>query len=168
MHKTERDKDCHKFTVTEAPWAQSRDAIQSIRNLVFVDEQHIPVELEWDGTDKDCIHVLAFDKQGNAIGTGRIQIHTNNTSDGSNTVGHIGRIAVLKQQRGHGVGCALLARLVEIARTQQLGSVYLNAQKHLQSYYERHRFEREGDIFNEAGIPHVRMVCTIAKWVTTH
>jgi predicted GNAT family N-acyltransferase len=168
MGKSGQDKNRFSFTVTEAPWEQYQDAIQQIRNAVFVNEQHIPTELEWDGSDKDCIHVLAHDDQGESIGTGRIQIHPNNTSDGSNTVGHIGRIAVLKQQRGHGVGSALLARLADIARTQQLGSVYLNAQKHLQSYYERHRFEREGDVFKEAGIPHVRMVCTITKYVSAH
>lgn len=168
MHKPGQDEDQHNFTVTEAPWEQSRAAIQLIRNAVFVDEQHIPVELEWDGSDRNCIHVLAFDEQDNAIGTGRIQIHPDNTSDGCNSVGHIGRIAVLKDWRGFGVGGALLAQLVGIARTQHLGSVYLNAQKHLQSYYERHEFEREGGVFNEAGIPHVRMVRTTAKRVSTH
>ena len=158
MHKSKQDKDCHNFTVTEASWAQSRYAIQSIRNTVFVDEQHIPIELEWDGGDKDCIHVLAFDEQDNAIGTGRLQIHPDNTSGDSNSVGHIGRIAVLKDWRGCGVGGALLTRLADIAKVQQMVSVYLNAQEHLQDYYEKQQFVREGKVFKEAGISHVRMV----------
>ena len=164
MDKSGQDKDRCSFTVTEAPWEQYQDAIQQIRNAVFVKEQHIPTELEWDGSDKDCIHVLAHDEQGEPIGTGRIQIHTHSNKLGdSSSVGHIGRIAIFKDWRGFGIGGEILTCLINIAEAQNLASVYLNAQEHLQPYYERYQFVREGKVFEEAGIAHVRMAREIAS-----
>lgn len=163
-------KDYPSFSFILSRWEKAEAEIRQIRNTVFVEEQDIPADLEWDGNDQDCFHVMAYDENSNPIGTGRI--HINNLVDEvSGTlvrVGHIGRIAVLKHWRGFGVGGAILVYLVHIAEAQRLESVFLNSQEHLQYFYENRKFTREGSVFHEAGIPHVRMVRQISQRPTSH
>lgn len=109
-------------------------------------EQNVAPELEWDGLDQDCEHVLVYDAQGTAIATGRLQPD-----------GKIGRMAVLKSYRRQGLGGAVLGALVEIARTHGLQQVYLHAQTHALEFYRRHDFVTSGTVFAEAGIPHQKM-----------
>jgi predicted GNAT family N-acyltransferase len=113
---------------------------------VFVLEQRVPADLERDPLDPDCRHVLARDATGRPIGTGRL------TPDG-----RIGRMAVLRERRGQGVGAALLEALLEVARARGLPEVHLHAQQHARGFYARHGFEVEGSPFEEAGIPHIGM-----------
>ncbi|MEQ1880807.1 MAG: GNAT family N-acetyltransferase [Burkholderiales bacterium] len=129
-----------------ADWAADINRLRSVREAVFVLEQSVPVELEWDEFDAVSTHVLA-ESDGLAIGTGRLLPD-----------GHIGRMAVLKPWRGIGVGNAMLATLVELARARGYSSLRLNAQEHAIAFYQRQGFIAEGDIFDEAGIPHRRMV----------
>lgn len=124
---------------------EQRDRLRSIRRQVFIVEQNVPEELEWDNKDQGCTHILAF-SDGKAIGTGRL------TKDGK-----IGRMAVLGSWRGQGVGGALLSRLVELARLAGLRQCELNAQVHAIGFYERYGFTPEGAEFDDAGIPHRRM-----------
>lgn len=128
-------------------WTTTGSAIRAIRETVFIHEQGVPVELEWDGLDSACAHVLAWNDRGEAIGTARMQQN-----------GTIGRMAVLKDWRGRGVGRALLQTLLDLATRRGLSRVTLSAQTHALGFYERAGFDVVGEPFIDAGIPHRKMV----------
>jgi predicted GNAT family N-acyltransferase len=128
-------------------WTTTGSAIRAIRETVFIHEQGVPVELEWDGLDSACAHVLAWNNRGEAIGTARMQQN-----------GTIGRMAVLKDWRGRGVGRALLQTLLDLATRRGLSRVTLSAQTHALGFYERAGFDVVGEPFIDAGIPHRKMV----------
>jgi len=135
-----------RFTVRLVDWAEAADGLRAVRRTVFIDEQAIPEDMEWDEFDEVCRHAIAEDEGGNAVGCGRL------LEDG-----HIGRMAVLPSWRGRGVGAALLCHLVELARTRGQACVVLNAQTQAMPFYARHGFIPEGDEYLEAGIPHRTM-----------
>lgn len=108
-------------------------------------EQGVPVELEWDEYDAPSLHVLA-EADGDPIGTGRLLPDD-----------QIGRMAVLPNWRGRGVGSAILVALIELAAARGSTVVCLNAQTRAQAFYLRHGFVAEGEEFPDAGIPHIRM-----------
>jgi predicted GNAT family N-acyltransferase len=110
----------------------------------------VPEGLEWDGLDESATHVLASDADGRPVGTGRL------LDDG-----RIGRIAVLAEHRGRGVGSAILQRLIETAAERGLARVSLHAQVNALEFYRRHGFQVEGGEFLEAGIPHRRMTLAL-------
>lgn len=126
-------------------WPKAKAESQRIRFIVFVDEQRVPPELEMDEHDAHCVHALAF-SDGEAIGTGRLLPD-----------GHIGRMAVLKEWRGRGVGQALLRALVDAARRRGDREVVLNSQVHALGFYGAEGFKAEGPVYDEAGIPHQTM-----------
>jgi len=139
-----------RFSVRLATWSRDADALHAIRHAVFVVEQHVPEALEWDGIDAECVHAIAEYTAGTPIGCGRL------LGDG-----HIGRMAVLGEYRGRGVGAALLARLVALARERGNACAILNAQTHALPFYARFGFMPEGLEFTEAGIPHRTMTLTL-------
>ena len=123
--------------------------ICAIRYKVFVGEQKVPEELEIDGFDDQAKHVLAYlDNQ--AIGTGRI------LSDG-----HIGRVAVLKDYRGLGIGKLIMKDLIKWAQNMNLEKVWLSSQWHAHSFYLDLGFVCVGEIYIEAGIDHIKMYRTL-------
>lgn len=128
-------------------WVDAEPLIRPVRETVFIHEQAVPEELEWDGLDPQCAHVLAWNDQGDAIGTARMQAN-----------GTIGRMAVLKDWRGRGAGRALLEALLDCAVRQELTRVTLSAQTHAIGFYERAGFHVVGELFIDAGIPHRKMV----------
>ncbi|WP_231757402.1 GNAT family N-acetyltransferase [Microbulbifer elongatus] len=132
-----------------ADWQTDRDAIRSIRQKVFVDEQQVPPELEWDELEASAQHFLVY-HENKPIGTGRL-------TDG----GKIGRIAILKEARGLGAGLELLRRICKFAALSGQKNVYLNAQVQAIPFYERAGFASAGEEFMEAGIPHMRMERTL-------
>ncbi|HTS52647.1 MAG TPA: GNAT family N-acetyltransferase [Burkholderiales bacterium] len=140
------------FSVRRADWNRDRHRLRRIRSAVFVDEQRVPPELEWDGLDQSCLHVLAEDSHGTPIGTGRLLPD-----------GHIGRMAVLPAWRRSGVGGAMLSELLRFALAQGLTEVVLNAQAHALGFYARYGFVPEGDAFLDAGIEHRRMRRNLAS-----
>ncbi|GGC93043.1 GNAT family N-acetyltransferase [Undibacterium terreum] len=127
-------------------WSSLQTDAQAIRYKVFVVEQKIPAELEWDVKDAECLHAVAYDSQQQALGTGRLLPD-----------GHIGRMAVLESARGQGVGVAILQALMQQARLRGDAEVKLNAQVSAENFYGRNGFVRDGDVFEEAGIPHLHM-----------
>ena len=129
-----------------ADWINDGNAIRAIRERVFVGEQDVPADLEYDGRDPDCWHVLAETPEGTAIATGRLAMD-----------GRIGRMAVDREWRGRGVGRALLDALIERARSEGLARVVLHAQTGALGFYARAGFRAHGPIFEEAGIPHREM-----------
>lgn len=134
-----------------ATWVDDRDALQSVRRSVFIEEQGIPEADEWDDVDPVARHVLVFSANRDAIGTGRLE-----------PTGKIGRIAVLPQHRGTGVGSLIMAHLVNHATESGFTTVYLHAQVAAEGFYERLGFRAEGPVFDECGIPHLRMTLGIA------
>ena len=135
------------FTVFEASWEKHQHEIRFIRTQVFVLEQRVPEELEWDGLDDTAIHVLAFTSGQIPAGTARLLIS-----------GQIGRMAVLKQYRNMGIGTAILVKLIQIAASHNINPLFLNAQLHAIRFYEKHGFIPDGGIFDDAGIPHRKMI----------
>jgi predicted GNAT family N-acyltransferase len=129
-----------------ADWDHDLGAIRHVRDAVFVAEQQVDPDEEWDDADPNCLHVIAETQKCDAVGTGRLDI-----------TGKIGRMAVLKGYRGTGVGTLIMQTLIEAAKDRNLPEVYLNAQTHAVPFYTRHGFAAEGEEFLEANIPHVRM-----------
>ncbi len=127
-------------------WASCRQDATLIRYEVFVHEQHVPIEEEIDLDDQHCLHAVAYDEQGAAVGTGRLLSNA-----------HIGRMAVRKAYRGRGVGSRLLTALVDEARRRQYLEVVLSAQVHAKAFYAAHGFIAEGNIYMDAGIEHITM-----------
>lgn len=127
-------------------WDAQREAAQAVRYAVFVVEQKVPLEMEWDDMDAHCVHAVATDANGHPVGTGRLLPD-----------GHIGRMAVLPDARGRNVGSAILQTLIEAAKRRGDVAVMLNAQTQAEAFYLRHGFTRVGEEFMEAGIPHIAM-----------
>jgi predicted GNAT family N-acyltransferase len=139
-----------RFTIKPASWSTEAATLRAIRIKVFVDEQQVPLELEWDGEDERCDHALAYAPDGTKVGTGRLLPD-----------GRIGRLAVFKEWRGLGAGSALLEYFLELARKKGFATVKLHAQTHATAFYARHGFEAHGEEFMDAGIPHVEMSLTL-------
>lgn len=140
------------FTVHIISWHDGEPLLRAIREKVFMQEQNVPAELEWDGLDEICHHALALSANGEAIGCGRI------TPDG-----HIGRMAVLPEWRRKRIGSAILELLVDYASSQHLVQVDLNAQVQAMPLYKQFGFEEEGEVFMDANIPHCKMTLHLKK-----
>jgi predicted GNAT family N-acyltransferase len=136
------------FHVEVADWSRDdqRTALLDLRHTVFIQEQGVPEERERDGLDPDCWHVVARDDSGLPIGCGRL------------TPEHkIGRMAVLQEWRGSGIGVAMLRELVGRARARGWPEVALDAQVSAIGFYEREGFVVYGDEFEDAGLLHRKM-----------
>lgn len=127
-------------------WDALSDDASQVRYEVFVREQHVPLEIELDARDVSCVHAVAYDDFGRAIGTGRLLPDA-----------HIGRMAVLPSHRGQGVGSRLLVSLIAQARVKSYPEVVLSAQTHATTFYENHGFVAEGAVYMDAGIEHILM-----------
>lgn len=138
------------FTLVETSWDADAAKLGAIRRAVFIDEQGVPESLEWDEHDAVSRHFLALDSVGRPIGCARLLPD-----------GHVGRMAVLREWRGQGLGDALITAAVAAARRQRNPAVHLSAQTHAAGFYARHGFVALGVEYEEAGIPHVAMVKTL-------
>ncbi len=131
-------------------WQQLGEAARAVRTEVFLQEQQIPVELEWDVDDATAVHAVAFNRLGMPVGTARLLQH-------APQVARIGRMAVTRVLRGGGLGRELLSALVEAARQRGDREVMLHAQRSAEGFYARQGFVPRGQPFDEAGIPHIEM-----------
>lgn len=127
-------------------WQDENEALCKVRREVFIEEQHVPEELEWDEYDENCRHVLVTDTNHHPIATGRIKPD-----------GHIGRMAVLKNWRNRGIGHQVLEKLLACATEAGIERVYLHAQVSAIPFYEKLGFELYSEVFMDAGIPHRSM-----------
>jgi predicted GNAT family N-acyltransferase len=134
------------YRIRRADWGRDRGALRRIRLDVFVHEQGVPESLEWDDQDAAAVHLVALDGAGRPIGTARLL-----------PTGQIGRMAVLPERRGQGVGSALLREILQIAADDGYPDIFLNAQTSALPFYLRAGFQPVGHAFDEAGIPHRRM-----------
>ena len=139
--------DIVEFGVEAGSWTELAAQAGLVRETVFVKEQSVPREIEMDEHDDVSRHVVATDSDGGPIGTGRLLPD-----------GHIGRMAVLADWRGKGVGRALLERVLEEAGGRNMRHLALHAQTQACGFYRRFGFVEEGPEFMEAGIPHRTMV----------
>ena len=131
------------FTISTVTWHDAEPLLRSVREAVFIREQGVPAELEWDGLDADSHHVLALSNSGQAIGCGRILPNA-----------HIGRVAVIPEWRGKNVGTAILEGLLAFAGSKGYSEVVLDAQVQALPFYQHFGFVVEGDDFMDANIPH--------------
>jgi predicted GNAT family N-acyltransferase len=134
------------FRVRIVEWGDAGARLSDVRTAVFVDEQQVPVDVERDGRDAACVHVLAESGDGAAVGAGRLMPD-----------GRIGRMAVLRDWRGSGVGGAMLQALMAEARRRGHRGTHLHSQAHAKAFYERHGYIVDGEEYFEAGLPHVLM-----------
>jgi len=132
--------------IRRADWTHDKAALRAVRETVFIEEQQVPRELEWDDADETAIHFIAEDRDGRPVGTARLLPD-----------GQIGRMAVLKELRALGVGRRLLDAAVASAADQGLFGVFLHAQLTARDFYARAGFHSVGDEFMEAGIRHIQM-----------
>ncbi len=143
--------------VRVADWNNAHDqrALRRIRQQVFIDEQRVPVELEWDGQDTQALHFLA-EKDSLALGCARLLRHNGQGAQ-------IGRMAVLPAYRGQGIGAALMQSVLNQATTLGITQLFLHAQVPVIGFYQRFGFVAEGEIFLDAGIRHRTMRRKCAK-----
>jgi predicted GNAT family N-acyltransferase len=134
------------FTVSLVSWHDGEPLLKSIREAVFIREQGVPEALEWDEFDAVYRHALALSHRGDAIGCGRLS-----------AAGHIGRIAVLPQWRKQKVGTALVEALLAYARRNDYPQVDVDAQTHAVPFYRGFDFVEQGEVFMDAGLPHIKM-----------
>ena len=134
------------MTVSIVSWSDKQAELTTVRRAVFIEEQNVPESIELDDRDPDCSHVLAYDGLGNPIGTARIDAH-----------GKIGRMAVLGEYRGLGVGREMLRTIMDWGTSRGIADFHLSAQIGAVGFYRKMGFETYGDEFEEAGITHVNM-----------
>ena len=135
----------NEFIAITADWTKHKHTLKEIRKTVFIDEQQVPIELEWDEFDEHCTHFL-ISISGEFIATGRLK------SDGQ-----IGRMAVLAQHRRNGAGTILLNHILNYAQEIKLNKVYCHAQLTALDFYKTAGFTPTGEIFIDANIPHQAM-----------
>ena len=134
------------FTVSLVSWHDGEPLLRAIRDAVFIHEQNVPTDLEWDGKDEECRHALALSLNGDAIGCARMLPN-----------GHIGRVAVLPQWRNQKVGTAIMEALLNEARSRGYKQVDVYAQTNAIPFYHNFDFVEYGKEFVDAGLPHRKM-----------
>lgn len=135
----------HDFNVIQVSWATHSSQLIAVREPVFVVEQEVEPDFEWDEIDAVAIHLLALSK-GQPVGCARIINHKK-----------IGRMAVLKEWRGHGVGQALLQEAINICQAHGTKAIKLTAQTHAITFYKQAGFVEISGVYQDANIPHVDM-----------
>ena len=126
-------------------WIDGLSQLKNIREKVFIQEQKVTPQLEWDGMDEKAIHFLVFNDKA-AIGCARAIVIKDHMQ--------LGRMAVLKEYRGQGIGGALIEKAMTIAKLNQLSAIYISAQCHAIDFYKKFGFEVTSDIYLDAEIPH--------------
>lgn len=136
-------------------WSELAEGARQVRTEVFLQEQRVPVELEWDGADASAVHAVAYNRLGMPLATGRLLQHAPG-------VGRIGRMAVSRVLRGAGLGRDILQVLLKAAEQRGDRDVMLHAQRSAEGFYAGEGFVPRGAPFDEAGIPHIEMVKPLA------
>lgn len=132
-------------------WSELAEGARQVRTEVFLQEQRVPVEMEWDEADASAVHAVAYNRLGMPLATGRLLQHAPG-------VGRIGRMAVSRVLRGAGLGRDILQALLQAAAQRGDRDVMLHAQRSAEGFYAGEGFVPRGAPFDEAGIPHIEMV----------
>jgi YbgC/YbaW family acyl-CoA thioester hydrolase len=133
-------------------WTELGHAAATVRTAVFIEEQEVPESEEWDADDALALHAVVSNLAGLPLATGRLI-----TAGLPKGEARIGRMAVLRSMRGAGVGGQVIRALLDAATAQGRHQVSLSAQTSAQAFYARHGFTPVGDVYDEVGIPHVKM-----------
>ena len=144
-------KQMSDIKIQSGDWNELKQDAQLIRRSVFIQEQNIPEDEEWDDQDPISLHFVVYD-QNQAIGTARLL--QNNS---------IGRVAVLKQYRGEGIGLLLMKQIIQVAEQQKREYLKLSAQAYATGFYENLGFIVEGDEYLDCGIPHIDMNMSLSN-----
>jgi len=144
----------HMVNIRVGDWNELRDTARALRTEVFVQEQRVPIELEWDDADESAVHAVAFNRLGMPLATGRLLQHAPG-------VARIGRMAVLRVMRGAKLGRDILQVLMRTAVQRGDREVSLHAQRIAEGFYRRQGFTPRGEPFEEAGIAHIEMTCLL-------
>jgi predicted GNAT family N-acyltransferase len=131
-------------------WAAMKDGASALRTEVFVNEQEIPQELEWDEHDLKALHAVVYNKLGQPVATGRLL-------QPKPRLAQIGRMAVAKPLRGGNLGRMVINALLDAASLRGDQEVILHAQCSAEGFYRRLGFKAQGDVFQDAGIDHIEM-----------
>jgi len=145
------EKDEDMIELKTGPWSELQGFAAPLRTEVFVQEQKVPADMEWDADDATALHAVAINRMGMVLATGRLLQH-------GPGVARIGRMAVKKQLRGSDVGRRVLHILMDAAQQRGDTQVLLHAQCSAEGFYQRAGFKPQGAIFEEAGIAHIEMV----------
>jgi predicted GNAT family N-acyltransferase len=135
----------NNLKVEVVKWIDGLSQLKNIREKVFIQEQKVTPQLEWDGMDEKAIHFLVFNDNA-AIGCARAIVIKDHMQ--------LGRMAVLKEYRGQGIGSALIEKAMTTAKLNQLSAIYISAQCHAIDFYKKFGFEVTSDIYLDAEIPH--------------
>jgi YbgC/YbaW family acyl-CoA thioester hydrolase len=138
------------FEVRLGPWSELKEPARRIRTEVFVDEQKVPLEMEWDEADDTSVHAVAFNRLGQPVATGRLLPSEKGSA-------RIGRVATNRVLRGSGVGRGVMEALMAAAHKRGDREVVLHAQRTAERFYRGLGFAPRGEEFEEAGIPHIEM-----------
>jgi len=138
--------------ISEVDWDSAKKLLSAIRTEVFIKEQRVPPELEWDDLDQSAKHLLALDSNGEPVGCARII-----------APGSIGRMAVLENRRGQGVGQALLSAAIAVCKQHGWTNIVLSAQTYAIPFYEKSGFIVTSGVYIDAGIPHRDMSLALTK-----
>ena len=150
---TDEPIDFFPITVEETSWETSRETIAAIRRAVFIEEQHVPEEEEWDGLDESARHWLAWGPGDEVMATARL------AGD------KIGRMAVLKPYRNRGVGSTILRAIIRRAIHDRRQQLVLDAQTRAKKFYQDNGFSVTGGEFMDGGIPHVPMAMDLDRFI---
>ena len=134
------------LSVENGDWDQLQQDARLIRELVFIVEQNIPEQDEWDDQDAISKHFVVYDRD-QPVATARL------LQDNS-----VGRVAVIQKYRGQGIGWLIMLEIIEHAQQQQYPFLKLSSQLHAISFYEKLGFVTQGDPYDECGIPHIEMI----------
>ncbi|MFM9834943.1 MAG: GNAT family N-acetyltransferase [Methylophilaceae bacterium] len=136
-----------EFIIEQISWhSPNQVMLKALREAVFIKEQHVPLHIEWDEHDQDAIHLLAFDHSGQAIACARIL-----------KIGRVGRMAVLREWRGKGLGLALLDEAIKICKSLGIQNVSISSQTHAIAFYQKAGFTVTSEAYIDANIWHVDM-----------
>jgi len=131
--------------ISAVSWAQAELELRHIREQVFIVEQSVPIDLEWDGLDADALHIIVRVHQ-QAVACARLLSNQ-----------HLGRMAVLSEWRGQGIGTHLLQFAIQHARTLGWHNIFISAQCHALDFYRKHGFMVASEAYLDAGISHCDM-----------
>lgn len=128
-------------------------ACHALRRTVFIEEQNVPEADEMDDLDGDAVHLLATDAAARPVATARLLV--------KDDIGKIGRVCVLADQRGTGLGSALMRAAIDALAVRGVRQVRLGSQTHAMGFYEKLGFVAEGPVYDDAGIPHRDMALNL-------
>jgi len=144
------------YTVRFASSPADLEAGYKLRRDVFETEQNIPRPLDRDPFDYSADHVVAFDEKGRCVGTGRVVRMDHRTAQ-------IGRMAVARDERKHGIGAMVLEALERMATMRGISELTVNSQLPAEAFYRNRGFARISEVFLDQGVPHVVMKKSLVR-----